>query len=163
MTVPLEGKDSKIVISEMVIAGNIVTRRGISVARAIWFVCSKLLKIFFFNSRFIKEYFQGFSSSINLAVVCKGLVLLCLLFSLNKSCMHNIINVWGYTEILHNLRSVSAVFCLVKHFFSFDRNMGLNWPSFNFFHYVFEGARGAREADVETKLNIEAKHSVAIL
>ena len=42
MTVPLEGKDSKIVISEMVIAGNIVTRRGISVARAIWFVCSIL-------------------------------------------------------------------------------------------------------------------------
>ena len=35
MTVPLEGKDSKIVISEMVIAGNITTRRGISVARAI--------------------------------------------------------------------------------------------------------------------------------
>ena len=32
MTVPLEGKDSKIVISEMVIAGNITTRRGISVA-----------------------------------------------------------------------------------------------------------------------------------
>ena len=49
MTGPLEGKDSKIVISEMVIviAGNIVTRRGISVARAIWFVLSKLLKIFF--------------------------------------------------------------------------------------------------------------------
>ena len=47
MTLPLEGKDSKIVISEMVIAGNIVTRRGISVARAIWFVCCKLLKIFF--------------------------------------------------------------------------------------------------------------------
>ena len=35
MTVPLEGKDSKIVISEMVIAGNIIRRRGISVARAI--------------------------------------------------------------------------------------------------------------------------------
>ena len=47
MTVPLEGKDSNIVISEMVIAGNIMRRRGISVARAIWFVCSKLLKIFF--------------------------------------------------------------------------------------------------------------------
>ena len=35
MTVPLEGKDSNIVISEMVIAGNIITRRDISVARAI--------------------------------------------------------------------------------------------------------------------------------
>ena len=35
MTVPLEGKDSKIVISEMVIAGNIMRRRGISVARSI--------------------------------------------------------------------------------------------------------------------------------
>ena len=46
--------------------------------------------------------------------------------------MHNIIDVWGYTEILHNLHFVSAVFCLVKHFFSFDRNMGLTWPSFNF-------------------------------
>ena len=40
MTVPLEGKDSKIVISEMVIAGNIIRRRGI--ARAIWFECSIL-------------------------------------------------------------------------------------------------------------------------
>ena len=69
MTLPLEGKDSKIVISEMVIAGNIMTRRGISVvARAIWFLCSKLLKICFFNSRFVKEYLQGFSLSINLAV-----------------------------------------------------------------------------------------------
>ena len=68
MTVPLEGKDSKIVISEMVIAGNIMRRRGISVARSIWFVCSKLLKICFFNSRFVKEYLQGFSLSINLAV-----------------------------------------------------------------------------------------------
>ena len=63
MTVPLEGKDSNIVISEMVIAGNIITRRG-----AIWFLCSKLLKICFFNSRFVKEYLQGFSLSINLAV-----------------------------------------------------------------------------------------------
>ena len=25
--------------------------------------------------------------------------------------MHNIINVWGYTEILQNLRFVSAVIC----------------------------------------------------
>ena len=33
MTLPLEGKDSKIVISEMVIAGNIVTRRGITTKR----------------------------------------------------------------------------------------------------------------------------------
>ena len=55
-------------ISEMVIAGNILTRRGVYVARAIWFVCSKLLKICFFNSRFVKEYLQGFSLSINLAV-----------------------------------------------------------------------------------------------
>ena len=39
-------------ISEMTIAGNIITRRGVYVARAIWFVCSKLLKICFFNSRF---------------------------------------------------------------------------------------------------------------
>ena len=29
MTVPLEGKDSKTVISEMVIAGNIISRGGI--------------------------------------------------------------------------------------------------------------------------------------
>ena len=65
MTVPLEGKDSKIVISEMVITGNIIRRRGISVARAIRFVCSRLLKICFFNSRFVKEYLQGFSLSIN--------------------------------------------------------------------------------------------------
>ena len=118
MTVPLEGKDSKIVISEMVIAGNIVTRRGISVARAIWFVCSKLLKICFFNSRFVKEYLQGFSLSINLAVRLQRFgIMFCLLFSLNNSCMHNTINVWGYTEILHNLCFVSAVFCLEKHFF----------------------------------------------
>ena len=41
MTVPLEGKHSKIVISEIVIAGSIIKRRGISVARAIWFVVSK--------------------------------------------------------------------------------------------------------------------------
>ena len=68
MTGPLECKDSKIVISEMVIAGNIVRRRGISVARAIWFVCPKLLKICFFNSRFVKKSLQGFSLSINLAV-----------------------------------------------------------------------------------------------
>ena len=50
VTVPLEGKDSSLVISEMVIAGNIARRRGISVARAIWFVSSS-----FFNSRFVKE------------------------------------------------------------------------------------------------------------
>ena len=68
MTVPLEGKDSMIVISEMVIAGNIMRRRGIYVERSIWFVFSKLLKICFFNSRFVKEYLQGFSLSINLAV-----------------------------------------------------------------------------------------------
>ena len=55
-------------ISEMTIAGNIITRRGVYVARAIWFVCSKLLKICFFNSRFVNEYLQGFSLSINLAV-----------------------------------------------------------------------------------------------
>ena len=67
MTVPLEGKDSNIVISEMVIARNIITRRGISVTRAMGFVCSKLLKICLFNSRFVKEYLQGFSLSINLA------------------------------------------------------------------------------------------------
>ena len=68
MTVPLEGKDSNIVMSEIVIAGYIITRRGISVARAIWFVRSKLLKVCFFNSRFVEEYLQGFSLSINLAV-----------------------------------------------------------------------------------------------
>ena len=42
-------------ISEMVIAGNIIRHRGIYVARAIWFVCTNLLKIPFFNSRFLKE------------------------------------------------------------------------------------------------------------
>ena len=131
MTVPLEGKDSKIVISEMVIAGNIMRRRGISVARSIWFVCSKLLKICFFNSRFVKEYLQGFSLSINLAARCKGVVLFCLLFSLNKSCMHNIINVWSYTEILHNLRFVSAVFCQVKH--SFYLIVNIHGPNLAFF------------------------------
>ena len=68
MTVPLEGKDLKIVISEMVIAGNFIRRRGISVARAIWFVCSKLPKICLFNSRSVKEYLPGFSLSIHLAV-----------------------------------------------------------------------------------------------
>ena len=105
VTVPLEGKDSKIVsrfnscfhrcsahtrssfsqtscyiylqmrtisyeISEMVIARNITRHRGISVARAIaiCFVCSKLLKICFFDSQFVKEYLQGFNLSINLAV-----------------------------------------------------------------------------------------------
>ena len=55
-------------ISEMVTAGNIIRRRGISVARAFWFGNSKLPKICFFNSRFVKEYLQGFSLSINLAV-----------------------------------------------------------------------------------------------
>ena len=40
MTVPLEGKDSKMAISEMVIAGKIIRPRGI--ARAIWFECSIL-------------------------------------------------------------------------------------------------------------------------
>ena len=40
--------------------------------------------------------------------------------------------------------------------------MGLAWPSFNFFRCDFEGGWGAREAAVETKLKIEAKHSVAI-
>ena len=118
MTVPLEGKDSKIVISELVIAGNIIRRRGISVVRSIWFVCFKLLKICFFNSRFVKEYLQGFSLSINLAARYKGVVLFCLLFSLNKSCMHNIIDVWGSdTEVLHNLRFVSAVFLSSETFF----------------------------------------------
>ena len=52
--------DSSLVISEMVIAGNITRRRAISVARTIWIVCSS-----FFNSRFFKEYLQGFSLSIN--------------------------------------------------------------------------------------------------
>ena len=57
-------------ISEMVIAGKITRHRGISVARAIaiCFVCSKLLKICFFDSQFVKEYLQGFNLSINLAV-----------------------------------------------------------------------------------------------
>ena len=65
----------------------------------------------------------------------------CLLFSLNNSCMHNIINVWGYTEILHNLCFLSAVFWLVKHFvFHLTVTcMCLTWPSFNFFHCDFEG------------------------
>ena len=45
--------------------------------------------------------------------------------------MHDIIDVWGYTEILYNLRFVSAVFCLVKHFYSFDRNM--HGPNLAFF------------------------------
>ena len=40
--------------------------------------------------------------------------------------------------------------------------MGLTWPSYKFFHCDFEGGWGAREADVETKLKIEAKLSVAI-
>ena len=81
MTVPLEGKDSNIVISEMVIARNIITRRGISVTRAIWFVCSKSLKICFFNSRFVEEYLQGFSLSINLAVCLQRFsVLPCVFF-----------------------------------------------------------------------------------
>ena len=39
MTVPLEGKNSKIVISEMVIAGNIIRRRGISVAVVLFGLC----------------------------------------------------------------------------------------------------------------------------
>ena len=55
-------------ISEMVITGSIIRHRGISVARAIWFVCSKLLKICFLDSRFVKEYLQGFSLSIKLAI-----------------------------------------------------------------------------------------------
>lgn len=42
-------------ISGMVIDGNIIRHKGISVARTIWFVCSKLLKICFFNPRFVKE------------------------------------------------------------------------------------------------------------
>ena len=52
----------------VLIAGNIIRHRGISAARVIWFVCSKLPKICFFNSRFVNEYLQGFSLSINLAV-----------------------------------------------------------------------------------------------
>ena len=109
MTVPLEGKDSKIVrrfnscflcsayvlrytrssfsqtscftylqmrtisyeIPEMVIAWNIIRHRGISVAHAYWVCGSKLLKICFFNSRFVKEYLQGFSLSIKLAPFAK--------------------------------------------------------------------------------------------
>ena len=55
-------------ISEMVIAGNITRHRCISVARAIWFVCPNLLKICFFDSQFVKEYLQGFSLSIKLAI-----------------------------------------------------------------------------------------------
>ena len=78
--------------------------------------------------------------------------------------MLNIINVCGYTEILHNLRFVSAVFCQVKHSFHLIVTfMGLTWPSFNFSTLILKGGRGAREADVETKLKIEAKHSVAII
>ena len=116
MTVPLEGKDSNIVIS-----GNrweyYNAKRYFCYSCYLVCVFRKLLKICFFNSRFVKEYLQGFSLSINLAARCKGVVLFCLLFSLNKSCMHNIINVWGYTEILHNLRFVSAVFLPSETFF----------------------------------------------
>ena len=134
MTVPLEGKDSKIVLSEMVIAGNIIRRRGYCSCYLVCVFDSKLLKIFFFDSRYVKEYLQGFSLSINLAVRLQRFSIVLLLFSLNNSCMYNIINVWGYTEIVHNLCFVSAAFCLVKHFFSFDRNMhGLNLAFFNFF------------------------------
>ena len=140
MTVPLEGKDSNIVISEMVIAGNIITRRGISVARAIWFVCSKLLKICFFNSRFVKEHLKGFSLSINLAVRLQRFSIVLPFVFFEQKCMHNIINVWGCTEILHNLRFVPAVFCLVKHFFHLIVTcMGLTYSSFKFFHCDFEG------------------------
>ena len=86
--------------------------------------------------------------------------------------MHNIIIVWGYSEILHNLCFFSTSFFLVKQFFfSFERNMhGPNlvlfyfiFFHFDFIHCDFEGVWAAREADVETKLKIEAKHSVAIL
>ena len=45
-------------ISEMVITGNIIKHRGIYLARAIWFVFNKLLKIPFFNSRFLKEILE---------------------------------------------------------------------------------------------------------
>ena len=37
----------------MVITGNIIRHKGIYVDRAIWFVCSKLLKISFFFSTVI--------------------------------------------------------------------------------------------------------------
>ena len=53
--------------------------------------------------------------------------------------MHSIINVWGYTEILHNLRFVSAVFCQVKHSFHLIVTfMGLTWP-FNFSTVILKG------------------------
>ena len=55
--------------------------------------------------------------------------------------MHNIIDVWGYTEILHNLHFVSAVFLSSETFFFhlIVTCMGLTWPSFNFCHCDFEG------------------------
>ena len=47
----------------------------------------------------------------------------------------------GLYLALKSVCFVSAVFCLVKHFFShlILTCTGLTWPSFNFFHCDFEG------------------------
>ena len=49
----------------MVIAVNIVRHRGIYVARALWFVCSKLLTISFVSSRFLKEILGSLHQLLN--------------------------------------------------------------------------------------------------
>ena len=80
-------------MSEMVIAGNIIRHRGIYVARAIWFVFSKLLKICFFKFPISQRNTNkaSISLSINLTVRLQRFSII--LSSLNNSCMHNIINV----------------------------------------------------------------------
>ena len=53
--------------------------------------------------------------------------------------MHNVINIWGYTEILHNLGFLWTSFLFSETFFFhvIVICMGLTWPSFNFFHRDF--------------------------
>ena len=47
------------------------------------------------------------------------------------------------TLIIYNLCSVSSGICLVKPFFSSDRNMhGLNWPSLNSTVILYGGRGG---------------------
>ena len=71
---------------------------------------------------------------MNLAVPLQrfSIVLAFALASFNNSCMQNIINLWDYTEVLHNLCFVSTSFLFSEtFFFSFDCNM--HGPNLAFF------------------------------
>ena len=105
----------------------------------VWLYVLKLLKDLFLLFRISQRNTckASISFSMTLAVPLQrfSIVLAFALASFNNSCMQNIINLWDYTEVLHNLCFVSTSFLFSETFFFrlIVICMGLTWPSFNVF------------------------------